>query len=80
MDDDDLAEKKGDNNELTVRGRIFDQTKPETFNQVCSFSLQITHIFRIYSKKSFEFLLPVVDLRRTTSPGRATNRVSARAD
>lgn len=30
----DIDTKTKDDNDLTVRGRLFDQSKPETFNQV----------------------------------------------
>lgn len=37
-EDDIIPEKQPDPNDVTVRGRAFDQTKPETFNQVICFS------------------------------------------
>lgn len=49
--DDDETEKKSENNDLTVRGRVFDQTKPETFNQVriqfviCQYQFATTRYF-----------------------------------
>lgn len=36
LDDEVSTEKKTEQSDMTVRGRVFDQTKPETFNQVLS--------------------------------------------
>lgn len=74
LDDDDMGRDKADNNETTVRGRIFDQTKPETFNQV-------PHDNFINTKSPLYCLCDlVVDMRRTTSSRRVINRISTRAD
>ena len=65
--------KNAEANDITVRGRVFDQTKPETFNQVSA----VTKI------KEFEIqtrCFTVVDMRRAKTFGRAAYRISTRAD
>lgn len=60
--------KNAESNDITVRGRVFDQTKPETFNQVSGLT----------KMKQFEIqtrCFTVVDMRGAKTFGRAAYQI-----
>lgn len=69
MDDDEQTQKT-EVADPTVRGRVFDQTKPESFNQVCNLGTDASKKI-LLSDLSLQF--SAMDMRGANALRRASN-------